>query len=165
MCPVCACVALVKFRNFFFLAASLSLFAMSTATEFFTFGKGYHNERDSLTTEELAKTIEVPVKRYGPYTEAQLDELKVPPHLRDQCVAHALKLNECRREYNFFPLGKCDDLKVRYERCQYKQLRWVGERRQAKNYKQNCCVAAAAVFRCLACDNTTNCYYYYLLRN
>lgn len=53
-------------------------------------------------------------------SEKELDEKNVPLHLRDACVRHVMQLNDCRHETYYAP-WKCEEERVRYERCQYKQ--------------------------------------------
>jgi NADH dehydrogenase (ubiquinone) 1 beta subcomplex subunit 7 len=53
-------------------------------------------------------------------TEEEMDRLNVPLYLRDRCVHRVVPLNKCRHENMYIP-WKCEEERLRYERCQYKQ--------------------------------------------
>eukprot|EP01027_Heterolobosea_sp_BB2_P028158 GEZU01044159.1.p1 GENE.GEZU01044159.1~~GEZU01044159.1.p1 ORF type:complete len:117 (-),score=40.51 GEZU01044159.1:236-586(-) len=53
-------------------------------------------------------------------SEEELDAAQVPLHLRDFCSHYLIPLNKCRRENYYLP-WKCEEEKLLYERCQYRE--------------------------------------------
>ncbi len=76
-------------------------------------------EEQKKYEEYIAKKVQK-LKAQMRVSEKELDEKNVPLHLRDPCVRHVMQLNDCRHETYYMP-WKCEDERVRYERCQYKQ--------------------------------------------
>jgi NADH dehydrogenase (ubiquinone) 1 beta subcomplex subunit 7 len=55
--------------------------------------------------------------------------MKVPPGMRDMCAHHLIPLNKCRRDHYYMP-WHCDEERVRYERCHYKNYLKMTKRSQ-----------------------------------
>ncbi len=60
-------------------------------------------------------------KYLGGITDEDLDKKNVPLYLRDKCVRHTVKLNECRHDAMYAP-WKCEEERLRLERCLFKQF-------------------------------------------
>ncbi|KAF0978964.1 hypothetical protein FDP41_002034 [Naegleria fowleri] len=87
----------------------------------------FHSDRwKEFVPAEMHEEVEAKVKKLRPLvSEDEMDKHEVPLYLRDACVHRVIPLNQCRHE-NFYNPFKCNEERVRYERCQYKRyLRWV----------------------------------------
>jgi NADH dehydrogenase (ubiquinone) 1 beta subcomplex subunit 7 len=51
----------------------------------------------------------------------EMDKNRVPIYLRDRCVHRVIPLNNCRHE-NLYAPWACEEERLRYERCQFKQF-------------------------------------------